>query len=883
MRRGRSSTVSAVALRRATSERRLTLAIDDMSSPPTSGCMTPDNDDLDPPLSLSDQVHVAYALDDIHLAKILLLKLKGIEVTSDSDPRIAAVQPEDFDECFLPNGPFMSEEDEEAIKEMQRKERERLEVEHEKQLQRQRELEEERRRKEWEEHCERIWEREKKRLREEKAFIERKKEEERKRHLEAQRRRSQRSSKISYAQLGQRPVVNQDLMYNVPKASSSDIAFKDVLTSMRGPLFPPERSASKDAKRRDAQLLSSLLVDVKYQGERSYKGKEKAVILPPSRQNSLVSSTSSEECPACSPSSPSSSSRSWFSFSPSSSLSTNITTPSTSASSFKNWLRVRAATNSAQSQAPVQVAQPCTCGNASRKPYTVLTPISLHDSPLLQDPVSVPDSPDSCSPQSTSSPPTQLVPPSTSLVVSHLSNLLTLANKFQSAYLQATVFAQVDQVTTLDSYGYDEKYSDHEERERIRVWKEEARAYREFRERKSKSKEQSGKRRHPRLRPVGYRASREDISRCFSTNVQPNGINTSDDGENLSSSDSSHDVDATSKDKAIKWIPLQPLISRSRLQLSLPKTKLPTPLPFPIFFKPQPTVPLTLSPMRRVVRERQQQVEMMLQHKSKSKSMSRGREVVEDEYPREREREGRFAHRPSSSPPREFGYSSSSTSRGSSFCYSYSYSRPPNRIQRSSRNPTPRPRYVANPFYLRVKALNNLVSSVEAQRMGLVGAGAYSSSSGREGSFYRGSSSSSSGGSGGSSTNASTSGGPTREGGKMKEKVVGVAYEDAGRSLLGLCVLGDEDEDEEVAEVEVEVVEVEVESESNEAGQVPVQVQVPVQRGRPATPVMLHSASPSARQQRALAAAGYQYPEAGYVRRGSVKVILKSQDISTSV
>ncbi|KAJ7047050.1 hypothetical protein C8F04DRAFT_905836, partial [Mycena alexandri] len=57
-----------------------------------------------PPPTLSDQVHIAYADDDIHLAKVLLLRLQGIEVTSDNDPRIAAVKDEDFDACFIPFG-----------------------------------------------------------------------------------------------------------------------------------------------------------------------------------------------------------------------------------------------------------------------------------------------------------------------------------------------------------------------------------------------------------------------------------------------------------------------------------------------------------------------------------------------------------------------------------------------------------------------------------------------------------------------------------------------------------------------------------------------------------------------------------------------------------
>ncbi|KAI6158214.1 hypothetical protein BKA82DRAFT_4414934 [Pisolithus tinctorius] len=60
-----------------------------------------------PPTKLEDQVQVAYTLDDIRLAKTLLLKLKGIEVTgSDDDPRID----EDFDVYFVPSGPLALEE-----------------------------------------------------------------------------------------------------------------------------------------------------------------------------------------------------------------------------------------------------------------------------------------------------------------------------------------------------------------------------------------------------------------------------------------------------------------------------------------------------------------------------------------------------------------------------------------------------------------------------------------------------------------------------------------------------------------------------------------------------------------------------------------------------
>jgi hypothetical protein len=57
-----------------------------------------------PPQSIEDQLHVAYALDDIKLAKIILLKLKGITVTGDNDPLIDTVRDEDFDAYFVPAG-----------------------------------------------------------------------------------------------------------------------------------------------------------------------------------------------------------------------------------------------------------------------------------------------------------------------------------------------------------------------------------------------------------------------------------------------------------------------------------------------------------------------------------------------------------------------------------------------------------------------------------------------------------------------------------------------------------------------------------------------------------------------------------------------------------
>ncbi|KAJ7897204.1 hypothetical protein B0H14DRAFT_3853424 [Mycena olivaceomarginata] len=107
-RRGRSTGVSETAIARLRSQERLRPPTPHTSSrspsPLSSASLSPRSRSPTPPLTLSDQVHIAYADDDIHLAKVLLLRLQGIEVTSDSDPRIAAVKDEDFDACFIPFG-----------------------------------------------------------------------------------------------------------------------------------------------------------------------------------------------------------------------------------------------------------------------------------------------------------------------------------------------------------------------------------------------------------------------------------------------------------------------------------------------------------------------------------------------------------------------------------------------------------------------------------------------------------------------------------------------------------------------------------------------------------------------------------------------------------
>ncbi|KAG5642174.1 hypothetical protein DXG03_003535, partial [Asterophora parasitica] len=374
------------------------------SSPPTpaltpSASLSPDYYDSppSPPRSLEDQVHVAYALEDMHLAKVLLLRLKGITVTAPDDPRIAAVKDEDFDFCFVPNGRLMDEASEAALKDRQRRELEALE---------------ERRREERLRECERVWDMGKRRLREAKTAAASKRREEEQGRMRRQLRpeESRRPTKrppvlaapprvavtqparvVAYklvdsaatAPRDPQPFV-YDFMPRHPLTSSRPsvkktktapshtkakspspfssrsrsrplfddtrtVPFSDVLTSMQGPLFPQEpRRISK--LNREAELLNTLLRVVEWEeGERrKRKGKGKAAPRPLVRwQNSekscIACSTSSPSSSSCSVASTSSTSvslapsrRSWLSFSSassSSSSSSSSTSVSTAATS----------------------------------------------------------------------------------------------------------------------------------------------------------------------------------------------------------------------------------------------------------------------------------------------------------------------------------------------------------------------------------------------------------------------------------------------------------------------------------------------------------------------------------------------------------------------
>lgn len=139
-----------------------------------------------PPLTLADRIQVAYAHDNITLAKMLLLQLKyGFEITDSSDPRIDTVTDDDFDEYFAPCAALKLEEaDVRMVEEGKRRQQELCEAQQ--RLERLR-------------ACERIWDKEKKKLRDDKWQLTKKREEEAK-LAEARRERERR---------GQWPMVSK--------------------------------------------------------------------------------------------------------------------------------------------------------------------------------------------------------------------------------------------------------------------------------------------------------------------------------------------------------------------------------------------------------------------------------------------------------------------------------------------------------------------------------------------------------------------------------------------------------------------------------------------------------------------------------------------------
>jgi len=585
--RGRSRQVSHAALARQASEVRrvATQSYDETylvsppiplnspsPSPPDSALMSPTYYDSppSPPRSLEDQVHVAYALDDIHLAKVLLLRLKGINVTSDDDPRIAAVKDEDFDFCFVPHGRLECHLDDKFTVERDRREKELIE---------------QRNRSDRLRACERIWVQEKRRLREamqaairkREADARRREEEENQIRIEKERAEAERRARlfkrktrlpsprnlVSYKitassptrdpepfvydfmvpplhirhtrPLSQTSIASQSSKSGSPFSrplfdDSRTVYFGQVLTSMEGHLFPPEAGATRPMSNgcsRDIELLDCLLKPVDLDHRRR-KGKDRS--RPPVTRRDSAKSTASSLCVACSFSSSLSSSPSrlsWLSFSSTSSA----TSSAPSSAESVSRIRKQSTTWFLASTSSLSPRQTHSCGQ--------LTLISPRESPLTfitqtkhrPPPNTSRRSPRSTLPYAGASSLSDTTTPA-NIMLRRVSRFLEVAKTFQSAYIHSF---SVSSSETLE-------HTNLERRQRNRK----------------------------RLGPPGQRVSPADVAVFLhSSSVDEN--NAGDESLVL-----------------VPFPPPIPLMTRYVTLEAAPRTKLPDPLPFPLRFKPLP-------------------------------------------------------------------------------------------------------------------------------------------------------------------------------------------------------------------------------------------------------------------------------------------------------
>ncbi|KDR85562.1 hypothetical protein GALMADRAFT_369987 [Galerina marginata CBS 339.88] len=567
-------------------------------SPPSSASMSPDYYDSppSPPRSLEDQVHVAYALDDIHLAKILLLRLKGIEVTSDDDPRIAAVQDEDFDFCFVPNGGLLDERDEKAMREMQAREVERME---------------ERRRQERLRHCERKWEEEKRRLREERMAVLRRREkkrledDDRRRKIEEQesRRAAEEERRRAKARASRKFVYDFPFKSScssrtppVPSRSappphsfddSASISFTDVLKSMQGPLFPvshdehthrahrsPTRSRSRTRsqpkRRREDRLLDALLVEIEYSEDERRKRKGKQRAQPPRRSSPPCLACTAPSPPPLSPALSSSSSSSiprtssWLSFrtSSASSSSTDLTTPSSSspvASPKSSWFS-SSRPKSWLSEPIVSTSLPHSC-----RPHSRLTPVAIADGPLPIDGTHPPKSAPISHPgrqRSTST--VRAAKEGAGVLVRRMSKFVELAKGLQNAYVTAALFSVS---ASYDSFEDRVLALDMPDSDKNRNSPQEMATSLSVAQAPSRSTTMRGAK--PKLRLAGYRVSALDVA-AFLDPTQQLFVST-DDVANASPTP--------------RYIPL----TSPYPPTEAPRTILPDPLPYKLVFQPVPS------------------------------------------------------------------------------------------------------------------------------------------------------------------------------------------------------------------------------------------------------------------------------------------------------
>ena len=620
--RGRSRQVSDTALaRQASEERRFQSPIPLKPEPPpsfmrspspspsSSASMSPDYHALpaSPPLSLEDQVHVAYALEDIHLAKILLLRLKGIEVTSDDDPRIAAVQDEDFDFCFVPNGRLMDDRDEKAIKEMQTKELERLE---------------ERRRFDRLRNCERIWDDQKRRLREERLAVFRQRErkwmeeEDRRREQPLQRHEERhrvqkaalaekaaqrnRARLVSYDNLPTAPEkrLGQHFLYdfmiqpsrlsNTPSLSysrphlrgpifddSRSIPFSTVLNSMQGPLFPvsngdlddtpsTSRSTSRTSqvgRRRKRQLLENLLVEIQWPEDdrRNRKGKEKAHQRSlPCPACSIASSPTSHLSPASSASSSISRTSSWLSFAGSSqSTSTDpFTPPASPAPSIPSPSKSAWFKSSLSSRPKSSITTSSGRDSSLRhscNSHCHLTPVSSSESPLPLNPTH--SAPSISYDGRRRNPGTTKASKEGAGLLVRVSRFVEIAKEFQQTYVNLAISNSPERGSRRET-GSREKCGSGDVSS-LNLSKH------------------NGK-----LREPGYRVSQCDVT-AFLNVSSPEAVSSSEAGPDTTTASISQDD--TSSPPPPRYIPLRPPSSSNP-----PRTILPDQLPYRRVFKPLP-------------------------------------------------------------------------------------------------------------------------------------------------------------------------------------------------------------------------------------------------------------------------------------------------------
>ncbi|KAF8899248.1 hypothetical protein BD779DRAFT_1666953 [Infundibulicybe gibba] len=428
--RGRSTQVSRIALARKLSEERV----------------WPEKPHVDPPLpppTLNDQLHIAYALDDLPRARMILLQIRGIHVTSPSDPRVATVTDADFDAIFVPHPltvppHLLCEPSPEQTRRGDRLKR-----------------------------CQQVWEEEKRRMREE-CDVGRRRKEEKRRLIEHRKPRiapANPRNVVSYSALvssssagpSTAPAFVYDCMPRTipppprltalplrpttprtppppPRTIYDDshtVSFQAVLQAMHGPLFPftlaEQRRTTPSRDRNEArqtELLDTLLRDVEHATGSKGKGKARQVSRP-------------DDCKACRAAvSVSRPARRWYPFSrrrdsgasssssSGSSTAGSIWSMSTSPASsppHKSWFRP----HDPEAQSPLRHS--CLPHARTR----LHTPVPLACTPLA--PASPPCTPTPCPASPCLSPPPPVVQP--------LTRLLTLARAFQIAYISAAQFS----------------------------------------------------------------------------------------------------------------------------------------------------------------------------------------------------------------------------------------------------------------------------------------------------------------------------------------------------------------------------------------------------------------------------------------------------------